>query len=158
MEAGQTCWTLAGDVLIPICFSFDTGCWGHLGSGGPWTRPWPSRMPPCPPQQSRNGVTQLPTPELGEMELTWQEIMSITELQVSRVRRAGERKSREAGNLAGTEAGAWSKQGSWSQAGNVPGTGKGRAGVRREIWVEDQNIKGRGCGRAGDRSCGEGKI
>ncbi|XP_006757000.1 PREDICTED: transcription factor NF-E2 45 kDa subunit isoform X2 [Myotis davidii] len=38
-------------------------------------------MPPCPPQQSRNRVTQLPTPELGEMELTWQEIMSITELQ-----------------------------------------------------------------------------
>ncbi|XP_036722373.1 transcription factor NF-E2 45 kDa subunit [Balaenoptera musculus] len=38
-------------------------------------------MPPCPPQQSRNRVTQLPTLELGEMELTWQEIMSITELQ-----------------------------------------------------------------------------
>nr|AKZ42295.1 transcription factor NF-E2 45 kDa subunit [Castor fiber] len=38
-------------------------------------------MPPCPPQQSRNRVTQLPTAELGEMELTWQEIMSITELQ-----------------------------------------------------------------------------
>ncbi|CAK6443367.1 unnamed protein product [Pipistrellus nathusii] len=38
-------------------------------------------MPPCPPQQSRNRVAQLPTPELGEMELTWQEIMSITELQ-----------------------------------------------------------------------------
>ncbi|XP_008837344.1 transcription factor NF-E2 45 kDa subunit [Nannospalax galili] len=38
-------------------------------------------MPPCPPQQSRNRVTQLPVGELGEMELTWQEIMSITELQ-----------------------------------------------------------------------------
>ncbi|XP_076967018.1 transcription factor NF-E2 45 kDa subunit [Tamandua tetradactyla] len=38
-------------------------------------------MPPCPPQQNRNRVTQLPTLELGEMELTWQEIMSITELQ-----------------------------------------------------------------------------
>ncbi|XP_062932402.1 transcription factor NF-E2 45 kDa subunit [Cynocephalus volans] len=38
-------------------------------------------MPPCPPQHSRNRVTQLSTPELGEMELTWQEIMSITELQ-----------------------------------------------------------------------------
>ncbi|KAF7473303.1 transcription factor NF-E2 45 kDa subunit [Marmota monax] len=38
-------------------------------------------MPPCPPQQSRNRVTQLPTVELGEMELTWQEIMSIAELQ-----------------------------------------------------------------------------
>ncbi|XP_066221958.1 transcription factor NF-E2 45 kDa subunit [Saccopteryx leptura] len=38
-------------------------------------------MPPCPPQQSRNKVTQLSTPEQGEMELTWQEIMSITELQ-----------------------------------------------------------------------------
>ncbi|EHB09047.1 Transcription factor NF-E2 45 kDa subunit [Heterocephalus glaber] len=38
-------------------------------------------MPPCPPQQSRNRVTQLPLLEVGEMELTWQEIMSITELQ-----------------------------------------------------------------------------
>ncbi|XP_012587701.1 PREDICTED: transcription factor NF-E2 45 kDa subunit isoform X2 [Condylura cristata] len=38
-------------------------------------------MPPCPPQQSRNRGTQLPALELGEMELTWQEIMSITELQ-----------------------------------------------------------------------------
>nr|XP_004649982.2 transcription factor NF-E2 45 kDa subunit [Jaculus jaculus] len=38
-------------------------------------------MPPCPPQQSRNRATQLPAGELGEMELTWQEIMSITELQ-----------------------------------------------------------------------------
>ncbi|XP_004716950.1 transcription factor NF-E2 45 kDa subunit [Echinops telfairi] len=38
-------------------------------------------MSPCPPQQGRNRVTQLLTPELGEMELTWQEIMSITELQ-----------------------------------------------------------------------------
>ncbi|XP_004583336.4 transcription factor NF-E2 45 kDa subunit [Ochotona princeps] len=36
---------------------------------------------PCPPLQSRNRLPQLPTPELGEMELTWQEIMSITELQ-----------------------------------------------------------------------------
>ena len=45
-------------------------------------------------------MTQLPTLELGEMELTWQEIMSITELQVSG---AGgtwgreEQRSREAG-------------------------------------------------------------
>ncbi|XP_055976248.1 transcription factor NF-E2 45 kDa subunit [Sorex fumeus] len=38
-------------------------------------------MPPCPPQQSTNGGTQLLTLEPGEMELTWQEIMSITELQ-----------------------------------------------------------------------------
>ncbi|XP_056653980.1 transcription factor NF-E2 45 kDa subunit [Monodelphis domestica] len=38
-------------------------------------------MPPCPPQQSRNRATLLAAPELGEMELTWQEIMSITELQ-----------------------------------------------------------------------------
>uniref|UniRef100_A0A8C2VBJ7 Nuclear factor, erythroid 2 n=2 Tax=Chinchilla lanigera TaxID=34839 RepID=A0A8C2VBJ7_CHILA len=38
-------------------------------------------VPPCPPRQSRNRVTQLPTPEQGDMELTWQEIMSITELQ-----------------------------------------------------------------------------
>lgn len=30
-------------------------------------------------------MTQLPIPEPGEMELTWQEIMSITELQVSQV-------------------------------------------------------------------------
>lgn len=51
-----------------------------MGEPGP-DRPWPSRMPPCSPQQSRNKLTQLPTPELGEMELTWQEIMSITELQ-----------------------------------------------------------------------------
>ena len=63
-------------------------------------------MPPCPPQQSRNRVTQLPTPELGEMELTWQEIMSITELQVSRTEGAGEGKGRGAGSLAGTEAGS----------------------------------------------------
>ncbi|CAI9167633.1 unnamed protein product [Rangifer tarandus platyrhynchus] len=54
---------------------------GLSGLSGPWSRPWPSRMPPCPPQQSRNRVTQLPIPEPGEMELTWQEIMSITELQ-----------------------------------------------------------------------------
>lgn len=81
-------------------FSFDTGCWGHLGFGGPY-RPWPSRMPPCPPQQSRNRVTQLPTPELGEMELTWQEIMSITELQVSGSGGRGreELRSRESNSL-----------------------------------------------------------
>lgn len=65
-------------------FLFDIGCWDHLGSRDLRTRPWPSRMSPCPPQQSRNRVTQLPIPEdPGEMELTWQEIMSITELQVS---------------------------------------------------------------------------
>lgn len=29
-------------------------------------------------------MIQLSTSELGEMELTWQEIMSITELQVSK--------------------------------------------------------------------------
>lgn len=51
-------------------------------------------------------MTQLPTPELGEMELTWQEIMSITELQVSRTEGAGEGKGRGAGSLAGTEAGS----------------------------------------------------
>lgn len=58
-------------------------------------------MPPCPPQQSRNRVTQLPTPELGEMELTWQEIMSITELQVSRIGGRGreELRSRESNRV-----------------------------------------------------------
>lgn len=58
-------------------------------------------MPPCPPQQSRNRVTQLPTPELGEMELTWQEIMSITELQVSGSGGRGreELRSRESNSL-----------------------------------------------------------
>lgn len=58
-------------------------------------------MPPCPPQQSRNRVTQLPTPELGEMELTWQEIMSITELQVSESGGRGreELRSRESNSL-----------------------------------------------------------
>uniref|UniRef100_A0A8C3ICF0 Nuclear factor, erythroid 2 n=1 Tax=Chrysemys picta bellii TaxID=8478 RepID=A0A8C3ICF0_CHRPI len=46
-------------------------------------------MPPCPPQQGRARTTLLPAPQLsepgqqGEMELTWQEIMSIAELQVS---------------------------------------------------------------------------
>lgn len=57
-------------------------------------------MPPCPPQQSRDRGTQLPTPELGEMELTWQEIMSITELQVSGTggtQGRGELRSRESG-------------------------------------------------------------
>lgn len=63
------------------------------------------------------------------MELTWQEIMSITELQVSRVGGAGEGKSGEAESLAGTEPGGWNKEGSGSQAGNVPGNGKGRAEV-----------------------------
>ncbi|XP_038607982.1 transcription factor NF-E2 45 kDa subunit [Tachyglossus aculeatus] len=38
-------------------------------------------MSPCPPQQARNRPGPPPAPELGEMELTWQEIMSITELQ-----------------------------------------------------------------------------
>ncbi|KAM4881414.1 transcription factor NF-E2 45 kDa subunit isoform 1-T3 [Thomomys bottae] len=42
---------------------------------------WPTSMSPCPPQQSRNRLTQLLSAELGEMELTWQEIMSISELQ-----------------------------------------------------------------------------
>lgn len=51
--------------------------------GRPGAIGWHSRMPPCPPQQNRNRLSQLPTGELGEMELTWQEIMSITELQVS---------------------------------------------------------------------------
>lgn len=64
------------DILNSIS---STGFWGSVGIGGSW----PSRMPPCPPQQSRNRGTQLPTLEPGEMELTWQEIMSITELQVS---------------------------------------------------------------------------
>lgn len=55
-------------------------------------------------------MAQLPTPELGEMELTWQEIMSITELQVSGVAGAGEGKGREAESLAGTEAGAGTRR------------------------------------------------
>lgn len=61
-------------------------------------------------------MTQLPTPELGEMELTWQEIMSITELQVSGGGRVGGgrggrgREKGETGSLAGSEAGGWSKQ------------------------------------------------
>ncbi|XP_043821174.1 transcription factor NF-E2 45 kDa subunit isoform X2 [Dromiciops gliroides] len=52
-----------------------------LAWGGAFPGSWPGRMPPCPPQQSRNRATLLAAPELGEMELTWQEIMSITELQ-----------------------------------------------------------------------------
>lgn len=76
MEAGAKLWPPVRDILN--CTS-STGFWGSVGIGGSW----PSRMPPCPPQQSRNRGTQLPTLEPGEMELTWQEIMSITELQVS---------------------------------------------------------------------------
>lgn len=76
---------LTGKALTPVSPLIQVSYWDHLSFGGPWTRPWSSRMPPCPPQQSRNRVTQLPTLELGEMELTWQEIMSITELQVSGV-------------------------------------------------------------------------
>lgn len=90
-------------------------------------------------------MTQLPTPELGEMELTWQEIMSITELQVSWVG-AGAGKHRDAESLAATEAGGWNKQGSGSQVGNVPGTGKGRAGVgRRSEWMS-RTLRDWGCG------------
>lgn len=63
--------------------SFHTGCWSSLNFGGTRASSWHSRMPPCPPQQNRNRLSQLPVGELGEMELTWQEIMSITELQVS---------------------------------------------------------------------------
>ncbi|XP_067391143.1 transcription factor NF-E2 45 kDa subunit isoform X2 [Emydura macquarii macquarii] len=50
-------------------------------------RAWAGKMPPCPPQQGRARTTLLPAPPLsepgpqGEMELTWQEIMSIAELQ-----------------------------------------------------------------------------
>uniref|UniRef100_A0A8C4VP66 Nuclear factor, erythroid 2 n=2 Tax=Gopherus evgoodei TaxID=1825980 RepID=A0A8C4VP66_9SAUR len=50
-------------------------------------RAWASKMPPCPPQQGRTRTSLLPAPPLsepgqqGEMELTWQEIMSIAELQ-----------------------------------------------------------------------------
>lgn len=100
-------------------------------------------MPPCPPQQSRNRVTQLPTPELGEMELTWQEIMSITELQVSR---AGgtwgrkEQKSREYG---------WDGGRVLEQAGNVPGTGKGKTGVGGRAGGKTRILRGKGCGRGG---------
>lgn len=87
-------------------------------------------MPPCPPQQSRNRVTQLPTPELGEMELTWQEIMSITELQVSGGGRGGRgREKGETGSLAGSEAGGWSKQSPGAQDGNALGAVKRRAGA-----------------------------
>ncbi|KAM8979416.1 transcription factor NF-E2 45 kDa subunit isoform X2 [Sarcophilus harrisii] len=57
------------------------GCLGDLGPRGAFPGSWPGRMPPCPPQQSRNRATLLTAPEVGEMELTWQEIMSITELQ-----------------------------------------------------------------------------
>lgn len=56
------------------------GC-GNLCLGEAGAISWHSRMPPCPPQPNRNRLPQLPTGELGEMELTWQEIMSITELQ-----------------------------------------------------------------------------
>ncbi|XP_075757765.1 transcription factor NF-E2 45 kDa subunit [Pelodiscus sinensis] len=50
-------------------------------------RAWAGKMPPCPPQQGRARTTLLPAPlpsepgQQGEMELTWQEIMSIAELQ-----------------------------------------------------------------------------
>ncbi|XP_054859160.1 transcription factor NF-E2 45 kDa subunit [Eublepharis macularius] len=53
-------------------------------------RAWPDKMPPCPPQQGWTRGTYLPlynplaVGELGsqgEMELTWQEILSISELQ-----------------------------------------------------------------------------
>lgn len=64
-------------------FFLHTGCWSSLNFGGTRASSWHSRMPPCPPQQNRNRLSQLPVGELNEMELTWQEIMSITELQVS---------------------------------------------------------------------------
>ncbi|XP_074836025.1 transcription factor NF-E2 45 kDa subunit [Carettochelys insculpta] len=50
-------------------------------------RSWAGKMPPCPPQQGRAQTTILPAPlpsepsQQGEIELTWQEIMSIAELQ-----------------------------------------------------------------------------
>lgn len=73
--------SLAEAALTPS--SFHTGCWSSLSFGETRASSWHSRMPPCPPQQNRNRLSQLPVGELGEMELTWQEIMSITELQVS---------------------------------------------------------------------------
>nr|XP_020640276.1 transcription factor NF-E2 45 kDa subunit [Pogona vitticeps] len=63
--------------------------------GGPlleqtWGRIWPDKMPPCPPQQGWPRSTFLPlynplaageSGSQGEAELTWQEILSISELQ-----------------------------------------------------------------------------
>ncbi|KAJ7317707.1 hypothetical protein JRQ81_003869 [Phrynocephalus forsythii] len=55
-----------------------------------WGRIWPDKMPPCPPQQGWPRSTFLPLYNplaagepgtQGEMELTWQEILSISELQ-----------------------------------------------------------------------------
>lgn len=66
-------------------------------------------------------MTQLPTLELGEMELTWQEIMSITELQVSGVRGQG------------WGEGKAEKQGVW--LGLRPGAGASRAqGLKMEMF------------------------
>lgn len=79
--ATEQTFSLAEAALTPS--SFHTGCWSSLSFGETRASSWHSRMPPCPPQQNRNRLSQLPVGELGEMELTWQEIMSITELQVS---------------------------------------------------------------------------
>ena len=87
------------------------------------------------------------------MELTWQEIMSITELQVSQVvgnKVVGGGKSSETGSLAGIEAlgmcgrgWRWSKQSPGSQDGDFLDTVKRRAGVK-EIWREGQSVEGEG--------------
>ncbi|XP_025047285.1 transcription factor NF-E2 45 kDa subunit isoform X1 [Alligator sinensis] len=53
----------------------------------PLGRAWPSKMPPCPPQQGRARAPLLSGPLGGEhgppgdMDLAWQEILSIAELQ-----------------------------------------------------------------------------
>lgn len=124
--------SLTAAALVP--FSLLHRLLGPLGFGETWTRPWPGRMPPCPPQQSRNRVTQLPTPELGEMELTWQEIMSITELQVSRDVNKG-------------EAGRHGWEGTGLRAGDVAGPGKGGAGVGGRWRMKTvRNLEKRRCG------------
>jgi len=89
------------------------------------------------------------------MELTWQEIMSITELQVSQVvgnEVVGGGKSNKTGSLAGIEAlgvrgrgWRWSKQSPGSQDRDFLDTVKRRAGVE-EIWREGQSVEGEGCG------------
>lgn len=101
-------------------------------------------------------MTQLPIPEPGEMELTWQEIMSITELQVSQVGGnevvGGGKAAKQRVGLGcvwrlgcGCGGWRWSKQSPGSGDGNVLGTVKRRAGVE-EIWREGQSVEGEGCG------------
>lgn len=73
---------------VPQIFAATAG-FGATLLEPPLGRAWPGKMPPCPPQQGRARAPLLSGPLGGEhgppgdMDLAWQEILSIAELQVS---------------------------------------------------------------------------